>query len=473
MHIISAKLLGDIMGWSDSEMAKLKTGDKRLDKRIKKTIERMAAASDTSFPSCFKTRAELIGAYRLFDNEFVTSEKILKPHYESVAQRSATQSVVLLLNDTSSIDYTSRQIDDLGMLEKTYTQGFFLHPTLAVTPERQCLGITNNCIWTRSSDQKRSKIPASTRAKQPIEEKESYRWLESYRQAACFANKIPETNFVFITDREGDVLELLTEGTSKIAPNLDILIRAKHDRVLPEETDAKNLKAHMKDAPEVERIRFKIQGRKGQKSREVEQSIRVKKVMLKGKTTTHRTYDSVAIHALLCVEENPPKGADPVTWLLLTTLPISTKEEALKIIQYYLCRWEIETFFNVLKNGCKIEERELQTRERLESMTTLFMIVAWRVMFLMNLGRQESNKSSAEVFEEVEWKSVCTILNKQVPKTAPQLGEFMVMIGVLGGYQKRKSPPGVKVIWEGLKKLADYVLMWEHIHANLSTKSCV
>jgi hypothetical protein len=205
------------MGWSDSEMGNLKTGDKRLDKRVKKTVERMAASSDSSFPACFKTRAELIGAYRLFDNEFVTPEKVLEPHRNCVAQRCATQSVVLLLNDTSSIDYTSRQIDDLGMLEKTYTQGFFLHPTLAVTPERQCLGVTNNCIWTRLPGQGRGKIPGATRAKQSIEEKESYRWLESYSQAACFANETPETSFVFIADREGDILELLAEGLSKKA----------------------------------------------------------------------------------------------------------------------------------------------------------------------------------------------------------------------------------------------------------------
>jgi hypothetical protein len=461
------------MGWSDTEMSNLKIGDKRLDKRLKKTIEQMAASSDSSFPACFKTRAELVGAYRLFENEFVTAEKILQPHFDSVAERSATQPIVLLLNDSSSIDYTSRQIDDLGMLEKTYTQGFFLHPTLAVTPDRQCLGITNHCIWTRSPDKKRKQISATIRARQAINEKESSRWLESYRQAACFANKVPETNFVFITDREGDILELLAEGMNKKTSNLDLLIRAKHDRILPEELEDKKLKTNIRKAPEIARIRFKIQGRKNQKPREVEQSIRVKQVTVKGKTTEEHEYGSVTIHVVLCMEESPLAGAEPVVWILLTSLPISTQEEVLNIVKYYLCRWEIETFFHVLKNGCKIEDRGLQTRGRLETMIALFMVVAWRVMFLTNLGRQYGNLSSAEVFEEAEWKSVCTILNKQVPKQAPLLGKFMVMIGTLGGYQKRKSPPGVKVIWEGLKKLTEYVFMWNSIHATLSTKSCV
>lgn len=92
----------------------------------------------------------------------------------------------------------------------------------------------------------------------------------------------------------------------------------------------------------------------------------------------------------------------------------------------------------MLKNRCKIEDRGLQTRERLETMIALFMMVAWRVMFLMNLRRQEGSISSAEVFEEAEWKSVCTFLNKSVPDKAPALGEFMIRIGMLGGYQKEK-----------------------------------
>ncbi len=461
------------MGWSDLEMADLNTGDKRLDKRVKQTIERMVASSNSSFPSCFKTRAELVSAYRLFDNEFVTPDKILEPHSKCVLQRAKTQAVVLLLNDTSSIDYTSRQIDDLGMLEKSYTQGFFLHPTLAVTPDRQCLGITNHCIWTRLHDQKRGKLSSSIRAKQSINEKESYRWLESYKQAICFANEAPETNFVFTTDREGDILELLAEGTSKKVPNLDILIRAKHDRILLEEVEDKKLKTNMRKAPEIARIRFQMQGRKNQKNREVEQCIRVKRVIVNGKTTDEREYDPVTINVVLCVEESPPVGVEPVVWVLLTTLPISTAEESLRIVKYYLCRWEIETFFHVLKNGCKIEDRELQTKERLETMIALFMVVAWRVMFLMNLGRQQGNISSAEVFEEAEWKSVCSILNKKIPNKAPRLSEFMVMVGMLGGYQKRKTPPGAKVIWEGLKRMGDYVLMWEMVHANLSSKRCV
>ena len=464
------------MGWSNLEMADLKTGDKRLNQRVKHTIERLSASSGSSFPACFKTRAELIGAYRLFDNDFVTPEKIMEPHYKSVAQRAKTQSVVLLLNDTSSLDYTSKEVEGLGVLEKNYTRGFFVHPTLAVTPDRCCLGLIDHCTWSRLPDQHRSQISGTKRGNQPIEEKESFRWLESYRQGCVFAESIPETGFVFIADRESDILELLAEAVEKKKkiPNMDLLVRGKHDRVLIGKLEEKKLKETMAKAPVIAKIKFQIPGRGSQKSREVAQCIRVKQVTIQGKTVDKKQYPSVTINAVFCVEESPPAGAEPVIWLLLTTLAIKTEAEVLKVINYYLCRWEIETFFNVLKNGCRVEERELKTADRLKNMLALFMIVAWRVMFVMNLGRQDPKRPCCEIFETAEWMSVCSILNKKVPKEPPFLGEFMIMIGKLGGYQPRKSPPGVKVIWEGLKRMADYAQMWEVVNTQYeSIKRCV
>ncbi len=464
------------MGWIDLEMAELKVGDKRLDKRVKHAIEKLAASSEGSLPACFKTRSELVGAYRLFSNDFVTPEKILEPHYKNVQQRAKAFPVVLLLNDTSSLDYTSRDVEGLGMLEKNYTKGLFIHPILAITPDRQCLGLVDHGTWTRVPNQHRNQISGTIRGSQPIEEKESFRWLESYRQGCLFAKSTQETGFVYIADRESDILELLAEAIKEKeqTKNIDILIRAKHDRVLVGEIEEKKLKKTMSKAPVIAQIKFHIPGRGTQKSREVEQSIRVKQVKVQGKEVKGKIYPSMQINAVLCVEESPPAGSEAVVWLLLTTLPINNEEEVLRVIKYYLCRWEIETFFNVLKNGCNVEEKELKTADRLKNMIALFMIISWRVMFLMNLGRKNPDKPCDEVFENAEWMSVCSILNKKAPKEPPRLGEFMIMIGRLGGYLPRESPPGVKVIWEGLKRMADYALMWETVNAHyLSIKSCV
>ena len=453
------------MGWSNQEMKMLKIGDSRLDKRVKYTLEQLGESYGSSFPGCFKTRSELVGAYRLFDNKFAKPEKIMEAHYKSTHERAKEFPVVLLINDTSSLDYTSQDVEGLGRLEKDYTKGFFIHPILATTPERLPLGVIDNNIWTRGQE-RRGKINGSTRANQPIEEKESFRWLQSYQKGCEFAISCPKTQFVFVADRESDILELIAESVDKknAGVNIDILIRAKHDRVLLQGEERK-LKETMRNAPTIAKKSFQIPTRGSQRSRLVEQVIRAKAIRIQGKSVEGRVYPDVTMNAILCIEERPPTGVEPIIWLLLTTLPINNAEDILKIIKYYLCRWEIETFFNVLKNGCNMEKRELKTINRLKVALTLFIIVSWRVMFLMNLSRQNPEIGCDEIFEDAEWMSVCKILIKKVPKQPPRLGGFMQMVGRLGGYLPSKSPPGVKVIWEGLKKMADYALMWDTLHA--------
>lgn len=446
------------MEWCDQEMKTLEIGDKRLNKRVKYTLGKLGESYNNSFPSCFKTRSELVGAYRLFDNKFAAPEKIMEAHYRSTQERVREFPVVLLINDTSSLDYTSKDVEGVGKLEKEYTKGFFIHPLLATTPDRLPLGIIDNYVWTREEEYRSN----NSRRNQPIEEKESFRWLQSYQKGHLFAKSCPQTNFVFIADRESDILELIAEGVDKKSLNIDILIRAKHDRVLLQEEERK-LQKTMRSAPVIAEINFPA--RKGEKKHEIEQTIRAKEITVQGKTVKGIVYPPTTMNAVLCIEEKPPAGIEPIVWLLLTTLPINNKEDVLKIVKYYLCRWEIETFFNVLKNGCNIEGRELKTITRLKTALALFIIVSWRIMFLMNLSRQSPERRCDEVFEDAEWMSVCKILTKKVPKIPPNLGDFMKMIGRLGGYLPRKSPPGVKVIWEGLKKMSDYALMWETIHA--------
>ncbi len=150
--------------------------------------------------------------------------------------------------------------------------------------------------------------------------------------------------------------------------------------------------------------------------------------------------------------------------MFFTTLPIDTFEQVHLVIKYYLSRWQIEVFFHVFKTGCKIEEKELKTADRIKNMLALFLIVAWRVMYIMTVSRQRPEISCTEIFEEAKWKSTYKVLNKNspIPKKPLSLGEFVMLIAKLGGYLPRKnSPPGVMVIWRGLKRIYDFGLAWD------------
>lgn len=485
------------MGWEDQEMMHSNIGDERLGKRLTKLVGRLSESSDTSFTQTFKSRAELVAGCRFFDNPRATPEKIIASHIASTKSRIKGMPIVLLPNDSSSIDYTSKKgVEGLGILETSFTFGLHIHPTVAFTPDKLCLGCVDLKIWTRDADAKRKSLPSNVRNNEPIEEKESFRWLQSYRVANALAEEFPETQFINIGDRESDILECIVEGvqdeikvrTGEKTNCAYMILRINHDRKLMPENDlekkqagkkVKNLvvtesesvesetftlKKKLLQSPILGEVTFTLRSRQNVPERQVTQKIRACKVRLKGKKVGDRVYPSVWINAVCAIEELPPKGEDPICWMFFTTLPIDTFEQVCSVIKYYLGRWGIETFFNILKNGCKIEEKELKSVNRLKNMIALFMIVSWRVQFLMTLSRIYPDIPCTELFETAEWKSVYKVMNKNstIPTKPPTLGEFMCLIAHLGGYlEKRKTPPGPKIIWRGLKKMYDYAEAWE------------
>ncbi len=170
------------------------------------------------------------------------------------------------------------------------------------------------------------------------------------------------------------------------------------------------------------------------------------------------------MNAVLATEPNPPKGEKPVEWLLLTSLPLSKTEEILNIIKWYSCRWQVEIFFKVLKSGRKIEELQLEKPDRLKPCLALYMIIAWRILFITTISRHEPDLPCDMLFDDFEWKAVWVMFHqKPPPKVAPGLEKLVKIIASFGGYTNRKSdrPPGPQMIWLGLQRMRDFALAWK------------
>jgi len=220
----------------------------------------------------------------------------------------------------------------------------------------------------------------------------------------------------------------------------------------------------LQQAPIIGTVEFILPGGRGKKSRLVKQNIRATRLTLLP-SEHKKNLPKIAINAVLLEETETPEGEEPISWMFLTTLPIDTLDEIQFIIKIYLSRWGIELFFKVLKSGCKIEERQLQTTDRMKSLLAVFMVLSWRVMFTMMLGRVCAEMSCADIFDDAEWKSVYKILNKKkpLPKKPPSIKVFIEMVAVLGGYvpQSNGGPPGVKVMWKGMARMVDFAIAWE------------
>ena len=452
------------MSWVEEEFEAINVGDRRLNNRFFHIVESLGLAPGKTIPQAFKSWGEIKACYNFFSNDLVSKQKLLIPHVEKTIERIKHHPVILLPSDTTDLNYTSKET----MVGKERlirgNTGIWLHTTIAVTPDRLTLGITDVDFWHR----KPKPIDATSRDKAPIEEKESYRWLQSYLSACEIARKAPETQVINITDREGDIIELFetAQEQAQLGPAAYFITRARHDRCCEDTTKKtqKKLKQRLTEEAPLGEIEFSIPPTEKRKGRMVKQQIKAITMTVKAESI-YKKSKKANVNAIMAIEENPPEGEKALIWFFITNLPINSFNDACNVIKYYLCRWEVEIFINVLKSGCKIEERQLQTTDRMKALIITFMILSWRVMYTMMLGRVSAEMSTAEIFEESEWKSVYKIENSKrpLPKKPPKLGEFIKMVAKLGGYIDRRNgePPGIKTMWKGMARMVDFAIAWE------------
>lgn len=440
-----------------AELAGIDLGDQRLNRRARRVLAKLGDKPTVSIPAACGGWHETRAAYRLFDHDAVTAQAVLAPHIACTVERMGAHPRVLCIEDTSELDYTGKpSMQGLGPLNLETRQGLYLHPTLAVTPERLCLGLLNVHRWVREP----GRLGQDKDPKRALEEKESVRWVDGYRRVDELTEQLPNTRLTYVADREADIYDVFVEAPCPDTA-ADWLVRGQHDRVL---ANGQTLRQYVAEAPVLTATTFERPASHGVTARTVHQELRAVRVTLPAPRRPDRTLPAVDITVLLASEPQPPAGEEPVEWLLLTNLPVDTPAQALEKIQWYLCRWQIEVYFRILKSGCRIEKLQLETRARLEPALALYMIVAWRVLFLTMLGRACPEMPCDVVFDTAEWHAVYIVTARQPPPdTPPSLDQMVRMVAGLGGFLGRKSDgfPGPQTLWIGLQRAADFVLAME------------
>lgn len=446
--------------WVEKEMQAVSFGDKRLDERAKTVLQALGAKPTGSIPMASGGWSETKAAYRFFGNDKVGSEKILSAHQCATLDRMNAYDIILCPQDTTEIHYSGhKSAKEIGILRSEKDYGLILHSTIAITPERLVLGVIDAQFLYREELKKEE-----TRKQLSIEEKESYKWLRSYEKVQGLAKLHPEKTLISIADREGDIYEFLSQTPNIEQNNAQWIIRSAQDRkIIQDEIGNKKLWEQMSSAPVLGEINFKFK-QDNNEIRSVTQELRVKEIELCAPYRKGKRLENSKVYAVLATEINNSK--EPIEWLLLTSIKVENFEQAVLIAQYYCARWEIEIFFKVLKGGCLIEELQLEKRSTLESCLAIYMIVAWRVLYIMMLGRECPDIPADIIFHEYEWKSAFRAVKKKVPTEIPTLGEMVKVIAVLGGYLDRNAdgPPGCKVMWIGLQRIKDIAFGWEMAH---------
>lgn len=469
-------------------------GDKRLNDRLGLVAEELGANPNLSIPAATDSRKEMEGAYRFFDNNKVTPDKILQSHYDATKKRISQTDFALLVQDTTEVNLTrpSQQVEGAGPMDSEARRGVFLHQMQAFTLSGLPLGMSWQTTWVRDEiettlsrqekQQKRSHIP--------IEEKESLRWLEGVRAAAGVAADCPDTTCVCVGDSESDIYEIFSEPRE--TDNFHLLVRACQTRATVDEGDGtSNWLAKARQTECLSTCNVNVSARtaqiapshQGKRSRPrdariAQVEVRATTVKMRPPWRHDRKLPEVTLNIVLVEETAPPDGCDAIQWLLVTTLPIDELEDVQRIVTAYCVRWQIEVYFRTLKSGCRIQKRLFETLPRLQNCIAVYSIVAWRVMHLCYLGRECPDMSCETVFSPCEWKAVYIVVNdEEPPATPPTLNEMIRMIASLGGYVLRKSTnPGTQTLWIGLQRAHDIAAAWISFGPEskfFSPKSCV
>jgi len=401
--------------WAQNEFGGARFGDRRLSARLveiaaakaEKPGRAYAGAVDGSWP-------EVKAYYRLIDHpdeEAVNMENILLPHRERTVRRMQAQSTVLCIQDGTDMDYTSlAKCAGLGVIGTNQTgaksRGLHLHTTFAVAPSGLPLGVLRGQCEAPKSKPEDDKRPSHSI---PIEEKETFLWIEAMRDTMEVAARMPQTRLINVGDREADFFELFDEQRAN--PCVELLVRAKHDRGVAQEPfklfeavrqSALKTTVQVKVPRQSERPKLsKKQARPKRPSRLADLEVRYQKVQLRP-PSYHSDKAPIQLWVIHAVESAPPQGADAVEWFLLTTVPIDSPEAAVECLRWYCLRWRSEDWHRVLKSGCGIEEVTHRTAERIRRTIAISMVVAWRIMLMTLMGRETPDLPPEVLFSDIE-----------------------------------------------------------------------
>jgi hypothetical protein len=325
-----------------------------------------------------------------------------------------------------------------------------VHSALALHPDGLPLGFLDIECWARDPAEFGKK---KQRRSKPIQTKESFKWICALTPIASAAAHCPGTRVVTLADRESGIFEYLLEARSR---GLDVVVGAKENRAL--DAEVQRLWPHMHLQPKAGTIELQVPRHGRQPVRTAEMSVHFGEVSL-APPQDRQHLPPIRMGAVFTREELPPKEVkQPPEWMLLTTLPATGLVDALEWVQWYARDWGIEVFHRILKSGCQIQDRQLGTADRLENCLAIDAVVAWRIRYLIWLGRATPDPPCTVAFEADQWKAVIVFkTRKPPPGQPPSLRQMIRSIAQLGGFLARKSDgePGTQTLWRGLQRMDD------------------
>jgi hypothetical protein len=450
-------------GWVWDELAGVSLGDKRLDWRLMHSASKLAARPSGKITPASEDWADAKAMYRLFANEKTTAAKILLPHQRRTQERMSHYERVLVMQDTTSLNYSQQpKKQGMGPIGSTNRpcQGLLMHTALATTTAGLPLGLVSQQVWARPDEPKQ--LSRTERRKLPITEKESQKWLTALEETVAWTP--PDCQVVTVGDSEADFYELFAAARRL---ETDLLIRVCQEHALSEPA-GERLWPLLARCPLAGQLRIEVPPHQTQPARTARVSVRFSPVTLKPPAHLAKAHRPLPLFAVLVQEDNPPPDVTPLCWLLLTTVPVTTFDEAIERIEWYRQRWQSELFHKALKSGCLVEKSQLATAERLFPLLALFSLIAWRLLWSTFIARHDPLAPCTLILAEPEWRALAAfhLKSDRLLTQPPSVQQAIRWIAQLGGFLARKHDghPGLTVLWRGWRRLHDLTDAWLIFH---------
>ncbi len=458
-----------VIQWSQLNFGKCQLGDKRRTKRLVQVAEQIGNNPAASLPNQIERWSDLKAAYRLFDGDKVTFEAIARPHWELTKQAASGR--CLVIGDTTEFDFgKDREIDGIGPTGNGSGQGFLLHNGLLVSAEsEEILGVAGQTIHYRKKKSKSKKRENSARILK--RKRESEVWGTVIDQIGEPQNDV---EYVHVFDRGGDNFEVYCR---LLRNRGQWVIRAsKMNRyVLAGESEERlALKDYLPRLKTLGHYTLSLRARPGQAARDARIEVRVGRIKIPQPQHVSPWVRSlkqapIAMNVIEVVEVDAPQGVTPIRWVLFTSLPVATFDDAWTVIGYYELRWLVEEYHKAIKTGCATESRQLKAAGRLEALVGLTSVIAIRLLQLKSLARTNPEVPAQRVVPRV-WLRMLKLARPGLNRVHDlTVGQFYREVAKLGGFLGRKSDgdPGWITIWRGWEKLNTYVFVASKLKINL------
>jgi len=431
-------------------------GDRRLTRRAVLTANRMLAHPGGTLPDKLNNNADLMGFYRLANNDKITHGKLLAAHVARTRFRIAAASgVVLILHDTTELDFSGlHSVEDMGPIGDGGGRGFLCHNSLAYGYEnREVLGLASQILH------KRRKVPdrETRKASRHHPERESRLWKAGWKALGPVPAGPLRVN---IADRGADLQEF-TEAMEQAQDHYVVRSKANRRMVLDGPASGiSKVKLHdfARALPTLCLRQVQVQANHGQSAREAVVRVAAGPVLLAAPQVARGEHSTSpqAAWVVYAREIDPPAAASPLEWILLTNVPVANPEQAHERISWYACRPVVEEFHKAQKTGCGIELPQFTTGEALQAGIAMLSVVATQLLRLRDVSRlPDANTRPASDLVEPEYVEVLSAWRFGEIHTTMSVYDFCWALAKLGGHLNRKHdrPPGWLVLWRGWTKL--------------------